>query len=68
MLTTSWSELPSTSCQAPNARPTATLAAAGMVVTEMNTPESPPIREEVSDRTPAAAAITATTNDHRSGW
>jgi len=37
------------------------------VVTEMNTPESPPTFAEVSDRTPAAAAIRETMNDHLSG-
>ena len=46
----------------------ATFAAAGTVVTEMNTPDSPPVRAEVSDSTPAAAAITATMSVHRSGW
>ena len=43
------------------------LPAAGTVVTEMNTPESPPVRADVSDSTPAAAAMTATTSVHRSG-
>ena len=43
------------------------LPAAGTVVTEMNTPDRPPIFADVSDSTPAAAAITATMNDHLSG-
>ena len=41
---------------------------AGTVVTEMNTPLSPPTLEEVNERTPAAAAITATIKDHTLGW
>ena len=43
------------------------LPAAGTVVTEMKTPERPPTRAEVSDSTPAAAAMIATMNDHLSG-
>ena len=43
------------------------LPAAGTVVTEMKTPDSPPTFAEVRERTPAAPAITATTNDQRSG-
>ena len=43
------------------------LPAAGTVVTEMNTPDRPPVRADVSDSTPAAAAMTATTSVHRSG-
>jgi hypothetical protein len=41
--------------------------AAGTVVTEMKTPDSPPTRADVRDSTPAAAAMTATMNDHLSG-
>ena len=43
------------------------LPAAGTVVTEKNTPDNPPTLAEVNDRTPAAAAMTATTKDHLSG-
>ena len=43
------------------------LPAAGTVVTEMKTPDSPPTLAEVRDRTPAAAAIRATMKDHLSG-
>ena len=42
-------------------------AAAGTVVTEMNTPTSAPLFAEVSERTPATPARTATTSDQRSG-
>ena len=41
--------------------------AAGTVVTEMNTPDRPPTFAEVSESTPAAAAMRATMNDHLSG-
>ena len=67
MLTPSCSALPRTSVICPNARPSATLPAAGTVVTEMKTPASPPTRADVSDSTPAAPAMTATMNDHLSG-
>ena len=67
MLSSSWTVLPTTSWATPKARPSATLPAAGTVVTEMKTPESPPTFAEVRDRTPAAAAMTATMNDHLSG-
>jgi len=40
---------------------------AGTVVTEMKTPESPPIFDEVRESTPAAAATMATRKDHLSG-
>ena len=53
--------------QRPNASPSATLPAAGTVVTEMKTPGQAADLAEVSDRTPAAAAMTATMNDHLSG-
>ena len=59
--------LPQTSPKAPNAMPRATFPAAGTVVTEMKTPERPPTFAEVSDRTPAAAAMMATMKDHLSG-
>ena len=52
---------------APNAIPRAMLPAAGTVVTEMKTPAKPPDRAEVSDRTPAVPAMTATMKDHLSG-
>ena len=63
----SCSELPATSLHRPKARPRQMLAAAGIVVTEMNTPTRPLARWEVSARTPAAAAMTATMNDHTFG-
>ena len=59
--------LPRISSLTPKARPKATFPAAGTVVTEMNTPERPPTLADVSDNTPAAAAMTATMNDHLSG-
>src|SRR4051794_10962543 len=59
--------LPQISWLAPKARPRATLPAAGMVVTEMKTPDSPPVLAEVRESTPAAPAMTATMNDHLSG-
>ena len=67
MFTTSWRALPQISCHSPKVSPNATLPAAGTVVTEMKTPESPPTLAHVRERTPAAAAITATMNDHLSG-
>ncbi len=67
MLSSSWALLPQISWGTPNATPRAMLPAAGTVVTEMNTPERPPTLAEVSDRTPAAAAMIATMNDHLSG-
>ena len=42
MFTTSWRALPHTSSKSPKVSPRATLPAAGTVVTEMKTPESPP--------------------------
>ena len=51
----------------PKAAPNAMLPAAGTVVTEMKTPVSPPAFVDVSVRTPAVAAMTATMNDHLSG-
>ena len=47
--------------------PRATLPAAGTVVTEMNTPDSPPTLALVRESTPAAAAMRATMKDHLSG-
>ncbi len=67
-LTASCAALPMISSGAQNARPRARLPAAGTVVTEMNTPDSPPMRPDVSERTPAIAAITATATDQPSGW
>ena len=43
------------------------LAAAGIVVTETNTPDRPPSLADVSDRAPAAPAMSATMKDHLSG-
>jgi hypothetical protein len=40
---------------------------AGMVVTEMKTPTSPPDFDEVSASTPAEPAMTATMSDHQFG-
>ena len=43
------------------------MPAAGMVVTEMKTPDRPPVLAEVRESTPAAPAINATMNDHLFG-
>ncbi len=43
------------------------LAAAGIVVTEMNTPIRAPVRASVSATTPTIPASTATTTENRSG-
>ena len=59
--------LPQTSCETAERQPRAMLPAAGTVVTEMKTPERPPTFAEVSESTPAAAAMIATTSDHLSG-
>ena len=67
MLMPSWAALPATSCQLPNTAATATLPDAGIVVTEMKTPTIAMDLELVMARTPAAAAITATINDHQFG-
>ena len=40
---------------------------AGIVVTEMKTQTSPPDFDEVSARTPADPAMTATMSDHQFG-
>jgi hypothetical protein len=42
-------------------------AAAGIVVTEMNTPTSAPVRAWVRNTTPAIPASTATTTENRFG-
>ncbi len=67
MLMRSCWALPQTSSPTPKAMPRATFPTAGTVVTEMKTPESPQTFAEVRDRTPAAAAMTATMKDHLSG-
>lgn len=65
--TSSCRVLPQISEPTPNAAPNAMLPAAGTVVTDMKTPVSPPAFLDVSDRTPADAAMTATINDHLPG-
>ena len=57
----------STSCQTPVPMHSATVPAAGTVVTEMNTPTSGPTSAVVSASVPAMPASTAMTNDQPSG-
>ena len=54
--------------QTPQARQTANVPTAGMVVIEMKTPTSGPDFAVVSDRVPAIPARQATTKDQPSGW
>ena len=61
ILIPSCAALPITSCQSPKTKAIAILPEAGIVVTEMKTPTSPLVREEVNDKTPAAPATTAMT-------
>ena len=68
MFIRSCSALRQISLVAPKAIASAILPAAGTVVTEMKTPVRPPALAEVSDKAPAAPAMTATMNDHLSGW
>ena len=63
----SWVAARTNSSPPPSAIDSPMSAAAGTVVTEMNTPTSAPLFAEVSDRTPAIPAKTATTSDQRSG-
>jgi hypothetical protein len=55
------------SAHPPRPRDRAMSAAAGTVVTEMNTPTSAPLFAEVRESTPATPASTATTTDQWSG-
>src|ERR1044072_8694945 len=63
----SWAIAPRQSAQLPSAAATPMLAAAGIVVTEISTPTSAPDLAEVSERTPAAPAKTATMKENSSG-
>jgi hypothetical protein len=63
----SCSKEPAASCHAPYTTDTPTSAAAGMVVTEMNTPVSVVALATVSDTTPTRPAMTATTTENRLG-
>ncbi len=58
---------PTASLQAPYTSETPTSAAAGMVVTEMNTPVSAVALASVRDTTPTRPASTATTTENRFG-
>ena len=55
-------------CQLPTAKLSATVPAAGTVVTEMNTPTRVDDFAAVSDSTPAVPASSAMTNDQPFGW
>jgi hypothetical protein len=63
----SWYVEPRARSQSAYATDRPMLAAAGIVVTEMNTPISAPARDSVSDTTPAMPASTATTTEKKSG-
>ena len=67
-LTASWAALPRASDQSAYASATATLAAAGTVVTEIRTPTRAPDLAAVSETIPAMPARKAITNDSGSGW
>ncbi len=58
---------PPSSCQSRKAPATATLAAAGMVVTEISTPIRAPDLAAVRESTPAVPARTAPSTEKRSG-
>jgi len=59
MLTTSWNAEPAASANRPSTSATLAKAAAGTVVTEMNTPTSDADFAEVSANIPAAPASSA---------
>ena len=56
------------SYQSPSTAATAALPAAGIVVTEMNTPTSTADRFEVSDSIPAVPASSAVISENHPGW
>ena len=64
----SWASDNQVSCQSPSTAPTATLPAAGMVVTEMNTPTRAEDLLDVSESIPAAPATTAVMIENQPGW
>jgi hypothetical protein len=66
-LRASWPDAPPTSFQSLYAEATPTLAAAGMVVTEMSTPTSAPDLAVERERAPAAPASSATRIVYSSG-
>ena len=65
---TSCSVAPQASCHWPKAADRPMAAAAGMVVTEMNTPMRALARACRMETTPTMPAITATTTENRLGW
>lgn len=67
MFTTSWMAEPRTSDQLVNAVETAMSAAAGIVVTEMNTPSRALLRASVSDTIPTIPARVATATEKKFG-
>src|SRR5215475_4156277 len=67
MLRSSWSADPPASCQLENASDTPTSAAAGMVVTEMNTPLRALALASVRDTTPTSPARMATMTEYMLG-
>ena len=62
-----WTREPRASLQFSNAIETPMSAAAGMVVTEMNTPMRAPVLASTSDTTPTIPARTATTTENAFG-
>jgi ABC-type multidrug transport system ATPase subunit len=66
-LSRSWATAPPAADQLVKASESPRSAAAGMVVTEMNTPISAPARASVRDTTPTSPARTATITENRSG-
>ena len=67
MLRSSWNADPLASCQLENASDTPTSAAAGMVVTEMNTPMRALALASVRDTTPTSPARMATMTEYMLG-
>ena len=63
MLSSNWSSEPRASLQLPNALATPMSDAAGIVVTEMNTPSRVLLRAWVSETIPTTPARTATTSE-----
>ncbi len=66
-MSSSCSVEPAASCQLWYTTDRPTSAAAGIVVTEMNTPIRAPARASVRDTTPTRPAMTATTTENRFG-
>jgi hypothetical protein len=67
-LMTSWRADPAASWKRPKTRASARFPAAGIVVTEMNTPTRAADLADVSDSMPAAPATRAVMSENQPGW